>query len=179
MYANPMQRLMLLAALAGALPGAQAMAQPSPWACSLGYTSCKLRPAHGTDELMNGWALGGDYTFKPNWAVEASFNHQTGTEADVIDLRQQGVMAGLKSTWTIDGKLQGFAHGLIGREQLRASAGSQEDERTSFAYGPGIGLDLAMTPHWSARGTLDFIYTHYAGANQGSPALLVGLVYRR
>jgi len=127
---------------------------------------------------MNGWALGGEYTFHPGWAVETNFNHQTGTEANVISLRQQGVMAGPKYTWTTEGKFQVLTHFLIGREQLRASEGPDEDERTSFAYGLGVGLDLPLAPHLKARGQVDFIRTHYAGEVQGSPALFVGLVYR-
>jgi len=178
MRANLMQKLILLAAIAGVIPGVPVQAQSSPWALSAGYSSYKLRPVNGTDERMNGYALGGEYTCRPGWAVEASFNRQAGTEADVISLRQQGVLAGLKANWATDGKCQGFIHFLIGREQLRASAGPEEDERTSFAFGPGVGLDVAMTPHLSARGQVDFILTHYSGETQGSPAVFVGLVYR-
>jgi hypothetical protein len=173
-----MQKMIFFVAVAAMLQGAPVLAQTSPFAWSAGYSSYKLRPESGTNEQMNGYALGGEYTCHPGWAVEVDFNHQTGTEADAISLRQQGVMAGLKSTWTAGGKYQGFTHFLIGREQLRASSGPEEDERTSFAYGPGIGMDLTMTSHLSARGQVDFIITHYSGKTQGSPALFVGLVYR-
>jgi len=179
MRTHPLQKLMLLAAVAGLLPGAPALAQTSPWAWNAGYSSYKLRPANGTNEIMNGYALGGEYAIRPGWALEASFNHQTGTEAEVIALRQQGLMAGLKATWTPMGRYQVFTQLQIGREQLRASEGPEEDQRTSLAFGPGIGLDVAMTPHLSARGQVDFILTHYSGETQGSPALFVGLVYRR
>lgn len=178
MRANSLQKMILIGAVVGMFPGAPAQAQSSPWAWVAGYSSYKLRPRNGTDELLNGWALGGEYTFHPGWAAEASFNHQTGTEANVISLRQQGVMVGPKYTWAIGGKFQGFTHFLIGREQYQAREGNNEDERTSFAYGLGVGLDLPLAPHLKARGQVDFIRTHYAGEAQGSPALFVGLVYR-
>ena len=60
---------------------------------------------------MNGRAsLGGEYTYRPGWPVEASFNHQNGTDYGMISLRQRGLMGGLKATWTISDKCRGFTH---------------------------------------------------------------------
>ena len=179
MRTNPMHKLLLLAAVAGLLQGAPALAQTSPFAWSAGYSSYKLRPASGTNERMNGWALGGEYRRDPVWSLEASLSRQTGTEADTVDLRQIGFLAGFKANWGFSGPCQPFTHFLVGVEQLHASDGSATDQRESLAFGPGLGLDLAITRNLSARGQVDLLLTRYAGEIQGSPALFVGLVYRR
>jgi hypothetical protein len=148
-------------------------------AWSLGYSCFKLRPDSGTNERMNGFALGGEYPQDPFWSLEASVSRQTGTEADTVALRQLGALAGVKTTSPLGDRARGFVHLLAGWEQLHASQGDQADQRASLAFGPGIGLDVALTRNVSARGQVDFLFTHYSGVVQGSPALFVGLVYRR
>jgi opacity protein-like surface antigen len=170
--------LIAIAVLTCALQGA-AMAQASPMAWSLGYASCKLRPASGTDEVLNGAALGGEYRCGPVWSMEASLSRQTGTEADTVDLRQWGVLVGLKASATLAARVRGFCHFLAGWEQLHAQQDASTDQSNSLAFGPGAGLEYAVTRNLSVRGQVDFLFTHYAGEFQRSPALLAGFVYRR
>jgi len=48
----------------------------------------------------------------------------------------------------------------------------------SFAFGPGAGLEYAVTGNLWVRGQVDFLFTHYAGEIQRSPSLFAGVVYR-
>jgi opacity protein-like surface antigen len=74
--------------------------------------------------------------------------------------------------------VQGFCHFLVGWEQLHAQQGSSTDQSDSFAFGPGAGLEYAVTGNLWVRGQVDFLFTHYAGEIQRSPSLFAGVVYR-
>lgn len=167
-----------LAALACALSGALATAQTPPMAWSVGYTTCQLRPHSGSDQRLNGFALGGEYRLAKVWSLEATFSHQTGTEAGSVNLRQTSLMAGPRYALALGNRWRGLAHLLVGREQLQAGQGSDADQVTSFAYGPGVALDFQVNHHLALRGQEDLVCTHYAGVNQRSPSLFLGLVLR-
>jgi hypothetical protein len=177
----PLHRLFTLAALACALPGAPAGAGPgpgSPWSWALGFSTCKLRPAHGSDQVLNGFALAGEYRLDPRWSLEAAFSHETGTEAGGVNLRQNGFLAGARYTLARSGPWLGYAHLLAGRKQLQASEPGAQDQRTSLAFSPGAGLEYQAGRHLAVRAQADFILTHYAGVHQRSPGLVLALAYR-
>jgi len=178
MLGHPMKRMIVFAVLASALQTNLATAQTSPMAWSVGYSTYKLRPASGTDQRMNGFGIGGQYSLTTEWALEAALSHQTGTEAGSVNLRQAGVMVGPRYTWTWSARWKGAAHFLVGRQQLQASDGASADQSTSFAYEPGIGLDFQIHRHLALRAQEDLVYTHYAGVDQRSPCLFLGLVLR-
>jgi hypothetical protein len=147
-------------------------------AWAVGYSTYQLRPASGTDQRLNGFGLEGQYRLNPAWSLEAELSHQTGTEAGAVDLRQTGFLFGPGFSRALSPRWEGSARFLVGREQLQASDGPDADQSTSFAFGPGVGADFALTRRVSLRGQEDFLFTHYAGVVQRSPRLFVGLVFR-
>jgi len=151
---------------------------PPPMAWSLGYATYQLRPHSGSDQRLNGLELGGQYSLSFAWSIEAAYSHETGTEAGSINLRQAGLMAGPRYTLALGDRWRGSAHFLVGRERLQAGQGSDADQVTSFAYSPGIALDFQVNRHLALRGQEDLVCTHYAGVDQRSPCLFLGLVLR-
>lgn len=176
----------LLFALLASAGLAQAQTPPlvPPMTWTLGYDTCQLRPATGHDQRLNGIALGGEYGLTPAWSAELALSHQTGTEADLgasrVNLRQSGAMAGPR--WTLPlgqgGRWQGAAHLLVGRELLQASSGDAQAQSVSFAFSPGLAVQCRLAPHLALRIQEDLVCTHYAGQNQRSPTLFVGLALR-
>jgi long-subunit fatty acid transport protein len=48
---------------------------------------------------------------------------------------------------------------------------------TAFTWTLGGGADYPFTPHWSARGNVDFMRTHFAAAGQSRLRLVLGVAY--
>jgi hypothetical protein len=176
----------LLSALLACAGLAQAQTPPPgpPLTWTLGYATCQLRPATGHDQRLNGIALGGEYGLSPAWSVELALSHQTGTEADTgsgrVNLRQSGALAGPRYTLPLGrgGRWQGSAHLLVGRELLQASSGDAQAQGVSFAFTPGVALQCQLASRLALRIQEDLACTHYAGENQRSPTLFVGLALR-
>jgi hypothetical protein len=169
----------LLPVLACVATGGGALAQASPLAWSAGYSSFKLRPASGSNQVLNGFALGAQYQLDPAWSVDAAVSRHTGTQPGSIDLRQVGLVAGPRYRWTLHERWEGFARFQVGWTRLDASQGAGSDQSASLAFGPGVGVDFTVNPHVSLRAASDFTFTHYAGTYQRSPSLFLGVVLRR
>ena len=48
---------------------------------------------------------------------------------------------------------------------------------TAFTWILGGGADYNISPHWTARGKLDFMRTHFADAGQSRLRLAIGVAY--
>jgi opacity protein-like surface antigen len=48
---------------------------------------------------------------------------------------------------------------------------------TAFSWMLGGGADYVLSPHWTARGKLDFLRTHFADAGQSRLRLAIGVAY--
>ena len=171
--------LSLLAVLACMASGGRALAQDPPLAWTAGYRSFKLRPASGSNQVLDGFALGAQYRLDPAWSMDVALSRLTGTQPEAIGLRQVGLMAGPRYRWTLHEHWEGFARFQAGWVQLHASQGPASDQRSSLAFGPGAGIDYTVNPHLSLRAEGDFTFTHYAGTSQRSPGLFLGVVLRR
>ena len=172
------QRLLTLAALACSAQGGLLLAQTPAPELSGGFSSFRLRPKEGFDERLNGLELGGRYGLTPAWSIEGALSRQTGATEGGVQDRQLGILAGPRYSWSITPRWQVFTHFLVGREQFSASLGNLAVQGASLAFGPGVGMDFAISRQISLRAREDFIVTHYAGHFQGSPSLFLGLALR-
>ncbi len=69
----------------------------------------------------------------------------------------------------------GVSHIKTTFQQVPLASVSSSD--TSFTWTLGGGADYPFTPHWSARGNLDFMRTHFAAAGQNRLRLVLGIAY--
>lgn len=165
-------------ALAWGLAAAPAPAQEFPWSLALGYAPTRLRPANGTDVVLNGEALTAQCDLDRTWSLEAQVSHQTGTEAGQVDLRQDGFQLGGKYRFPASGRWQPYGHLLTGWGRLHAADGGASDQASTWVFSPAAGLECALSQRLALRGQVDLHITHYRGVYQRSPGVTFALAYR-
>jgi len=79
-------------------------------------------------------------------------------------------------------KLAPFAEVQIGGSHLSqrveaVTVGTRSASGGSFTWLLGGGVDYSFSPHWSARGGLDFYRTHFANTGQSRWRLPLGVAY--
>ncbi len=84
--------------------------------------------------------------------------------------------------WTDKHRLNPFGEAQFGVSHLSQSVkqagfpavGASD---TAFTWLLGGGAEYLITPHWSARGNLDFVRTHFANEGQSRLRLVFGVAY--
>ena len=84
--------------------------------------------------------------------------------------------------WTDKHKLNPFGEAQFGVSHLnqrvqQANLPSVSASGTDFTWLLGGGAEYLLSPHWSARGNLDFFRTHFANAGQNRLRLVLGVTY--
>jgi long-subunit fatty acid transport protein len=87
-----------------------------------------------------------------------------------------------KTDWTDRHKLLPFGEAQFGLAHLnqkitQALQPSVSASDTGFTWMLGGGVDYQFSPHWSARGNLDFERTHLANQGQSRLRLVLGVRY--
>jgi opacity protein-like surface antigen len=59
----------------------------------------------------------------------------------------------------------------------QVTVGQQSASDTAFSWELGAGADFNLNPHWTARGNLDFLRTHFAETGQSRLRLVLGVAY--
>jgi hypothetical protein len=78
-------------------------------------------------------------------------------------------------------KLSVFGEAQFGGSHLNQTitqvGTSVSNSDSSFTWLLGGGADYLFSPHWSARGNLDFMRTHFANTGQSHLRLTIGVAY--
>lgn len=69
----------------------------------------------------------------------------------------------------------GVSH--LGSELTQSGQSSISTSDSSFAWMLGGGADYTITPHWTARGNIDLLRTHFASAGQSRLRIGLGVSY--
>jgi opacity protein-like surface antigen len=84
--------------------------------------------------------------------------------------------------WTTRHKLTPFGEAQFGVTHLyqkvqQVNVPSVAASDTAFSWMLGGGAEYLLSPHWSARGNLDFLRTHLSNQGQSRLRLVIGVVY--
>jgi hypothetical protein len=69
----------------------------------------------------------------------------------------------------------GVSH--LGSELKQAGQSTISTSESSFAWMLGGGADIHITPHWTGRGNIDLLRTHFASAGQSRLRIGLGVSY--
>jgi opacity protein-like surface antigen len=70
-----------------------------------------------------------------------------------------------------------FGTSFLGQSVHQAPQPTLSGSGTDFTWLLGGGVEYLFTPHWSARGNVDFLRTHFASAGQNHLRLVIGATY--
>jgi Outer membrane protein beta-barrel domain len=115
----------------------------------------------------------------------------TSVGTTIVNSHMQGLLTGprytlpglFKGSHKIEGKRlvpyldAGFGEYRLHSELIQANLGTVQAADTAFAWALGGGADWRMLPHWSIRGDLGFLRTHFAASGQGRLRLGLNVVY--
>ena len=110
----------------------------------------------------------------------------TQTGAVSVHSHLENILVGprvfFSTDWTDKHKLNPFLELQFGTSYLgqsihQANQPTQSGTATDFSWLVGGGMEYLFTPHWSARGNLDFLRTHFASAGQNHLRLTIGVTY--
>jgi len=84
--------------------------------------------------------------------------------------------------WTDEHKLNPFGEAEFGLSHLSQSVEqvgvpTVSASETDFTWLAGGGAEYLVAPHWSVRGNLDLMRTHFANAGQNRLRLILGVTY--
>ncbi len=154
--------------------------------------------AHVTQNFgTNGFDAGAAWWFTPKITLAANYDGTWNTsQIGVFQITNVGLLvskthlqSGLigprifflsrkvkKYKLSVFGETQyGVSHINSTFQQVPVSSASSSD--TAFTWTLGGGADYPFTPHWSARGNVDFMRTHFAAAGQSRLRLVLGIAY--
>ncbi len=154
--------------------------------------------AHVTQNFgTNGFDVGAAWWFTPKITLAANYDGTWNTsQIGVFQITNVGLLvskthlqSGLigprifflsrkvkKHKLSVFGETQyGVSHIKSTFQQVPVSSVSSSD--TAFTWTLGGGADYPFTPHWSARGNVDFMRTHFAAAGQSRLRLVLGIAY--
>jgi opacity protein-like surface antigen len=110
----------------------------------------------------------------------------SNTGAIAVDSHLQNVLFGprifFSTKWTDEHKLNPFGEAEFGVSHLsqtvnQVNAPSVSASDTAFTWMLGGGVDYRLSSHFSARGNLDFLRTHFASQGQSRLRLVLGINY--
>jgi outer membrane protein OmpA-like peptidoglycan-associated protein len=110
----------------------------------------------------------------------------TDTGAIGVDSHLQNVLFGPRiffaTKWTDKHRLRPFGEAQFGVSHLNQKVTLQNQPSvsasdTAFSWLLGGGVDYRLTSHFSARGNLDFLRTHFANQGQSHLRLVLGIDY--
>ena len=153
--------------------------------------------AHITQESgTDGFNVGGAWWFTKRITAAVDYENSwdnttlgtfTFTQTGPISIKShlQSAVVGprifFSTKWTDKYKLNPFGEAQFGMSHLSqtvtTAADSVSASDTAFAWLVGGGAEYLLSPHWSARGNLDFMRTKLANEGQSRLRLLVGITY--
>ena len=154
--------------------------------------------AHVTQNFgTNGFDVGAAWWFTPKITVAANYDGTWNTsQIGLFQITNVGLLVSkthLQSAligpriFFLSRKIKKYKLSVFGETQYGAShinstfqqvpISSVSSSDTAFTWTLGGGADYPFTPHWSARGNVDFIRTHFAAAGQSRLRLVLGVAY--
>jgi outer membrane protein OmpA-like peptidoglycan-associated protein len=130
-------------------------------------------------------SLAGDYESTWDTTTLGTFAF-TSVGAIAVHSHLQDALVGPRiffaTKWTDKHKLTPFGEAQFGASHLNqkvtsASLGSVSGSDSAFSWMLGGGVDYRLSPHWSARGNLDFLRTHLFNEGQSHLRLVLGIDY--
>ena len=154
--------------------------------------------AHVTQNFgTNGFAVGAAWWFTPKITIAANYDGTWNTsQIGVFQFTNVGLLVSKthlqsaligpriffyshqvkKYKLSVFGETQyGVSHINSTFQQVPVASVSSSD--TAFTWTLGGGADYPFTPHWSARGNVDFMRTHFVAAGQSRLRLVLGIAY--
>ena len=154
--------------------------------------------AHVTQNFgTNGFDVGAAWWFTPKITLAANYDGTWNTsQIGVFQITNVGLLVSkthLQSgligprIFFLSRKVKKYKLSVFGETQYGAShinttfqqipVTSVSSSDTAFTWTLGGGADYPFTPHWSARGNVDFMRTHFAAAGQSRLRLVLGIAY--
>jgi OmpA-OmpF porin, OOP family len=153
--------------------------------------------AHNTGDFgTNGFSVGGAWWFTKHVTIagdyDSSWNTTSLTSFQFTTIGSTAVKSHLQNFvfgpriffstgWTDRHRLNPFAEAEFGGSELFQQViqvnKSVSESGTAFSWMVGGGVDYLISPHWSARGRLDFLRTHFAEEGQSRLRLVLGITY--
>ena len=154
--------------------------------------------AHVTQNFgTNGFDAGAAWWFTPQITLAANYDGTWNTsQIGVFQITNVGLLVSkthLQSVligpriFFLSRKVKKYKLGVFGETQYGVShinstfqqvaVASVPSSDTAFTWTLGGGADYPFTSHWSARGNLDFMRTHFAAAGQSRLRLVLGIAY--
>jgi opacity protein-like surface antigen len=154
--------------------------------------------AHVTGDFgTNGFNAGAAWWFTKHVTIAADYDSAwnsstlstftfTSVGAFAVKSHIQDALFGprifFSTDWTARHKLNPFGEAQFGFSHLyqkvtQVNVPTVSASDTSFAWMLGGGAEYLLTPHWSARGNLDFLRTHFASEGQSRLRLIIGITY--
>jgi long-subunit fatty acid transport protein len=154
--------------------------------------------AHVTGNFgTDGFSAGAAWWFTPKITLAANYDSTWDTsQIGVFEITNVGLLANKSHLqdfligpriFFLSRSVKKYKLGVFGETQYgvshlnttlqRVPAASVSSSDTAFTWTLGGGADYPFTPHWSARGNLDFMRTHFAAAGQSRLRLVLGIAY--
>jgi hypothetical protein len=154
--------------------------------------------AHVTQDFgTDGFDAGAAWWFTPRITLAANYDGTWDTSRiGVFQITNVGLLVSkthLQSVligpriFFLSPKIKKYKLGVFGETQYGAShinstfqqvpVASVSSSDTAFTWTLGGGADYPITAHWSARGNLDFMRTHFAAAGQSRLRFVLGIAY--
>jgi hypothetical protein len=154
--------------------------------------------AHVTQNFgTDGFDAGAAWWFTPKVTIGANYDDGWDTsQIGVFEITNVGLLVSkthLQSfligprIFFFSRKIKKYKLGVFGETQYGVShinttfqqvpRTSVSSSDTAFTWTLGGGADYPFTPHWSARGNLDFMRTHFAASGQSRLRLVLGIAY--
>ncbi|HEY6442320.1 MAG TPA: hypothetical protein VIY66_03155 [Candidatus Acidoferrales bacterium] len=147
------------------------------WQAYVGYAFFRFYALPSRKENMNGVDLGAVYYPGASWiGADGDILAEYGTFLNHSS-KFTSYMGGARFRWQGPRGIELWAHGLAGFAKFlpQTALGGQ----TAFSYEAGGGMDLGVYRRRLAyRVEVDAVGTHFFQANQVSPKISVGVVYR-
>jgi opacity protein-like surface antigen len=154
--------------------------------------------AHVTGDFgTDGVNAGAAWWFTPKVTIAADYDSAwdstslssfvfTPIGAIAVHTRLQNLLFGprifFRTGWTDKHKLVPFGEAQFGVSEVdqrvqQANMPSVSASDKEFSWMLGGGVDYLLNPHWSVRGKLDYLRTHFANEGQDRARLVVGVTY--
>jgi hypothetical protein len=154
--------------------------------------------AHVTQDFgTDGFDAGAAWWFTPKITVAANYDGTWDTsQIGVFQITNVGLLVSTTHLQSVligpriffySRKVKKYKLGVFGETQYGVShinstlqqvaVSSVSSSDTAFTWTLGGGADYPITAHWSARGNLDFMRTHFAAAGQSRLRFVLGIAY--
>lgn len=158
-------------------PVVQSVFQTYNWAIYGGYTYMRFFEAPKLNKSLNGLNIAINYfPWGGHFGVDGEFIGTFGSQG-IDTAKFADGLGGVRFRFSIPRGMELWAHGLVGGAKFlpQTAFGGQ----TGLSYEVGGGVDFGgATRRWALRAAVDMVATHFFGADQYSPKLSGGFVYK-